>query len=66
VAARLAALPPQAIRQTKHLMRRGKPDLTPRIAEELELFHQRVHSPEAAEAFAAFMEKRAPDFSRFS
>jgi enoyl-CoA hydratase/carnithine racemase len=66
LAARLAALPPQAIRQTKHLMRRGKPDLPDRIAEELDLFRQRVHAPEAAEAFAAFMEKRAPDFSRFS
>ncbi len=47
-------------------MRRGKPDLADRIGEELELFRARVASPEAAEAFAAFMEKRAPDFSRFS
>jgi len=62
---RIAILPPQAIRETKHLMRRGKPDLTGRIAEELVLFRERLHSPEAAEAFAAFMEKRAPDFSRF-
>ena len=66
LAGRLAALPPQAIRQTKHLMRRGQPDLTGRISEELALFRERVQSHEAAEAFAAFMEKRAPDFSRFS
>jgi len=66
LAGRLAALPPQAIRQTKHLMRRGKTDLPDRISEELDLFRERVQSPEAAEAFAAFMEKRAPDFSRFS
>jgi enoyl-CoA hydratase/carnithine racemase len=66
LAGRLAALPPRAIRQTKHLMRRGKPDLQGRISEELELFRERVYSPEATEAFAAFMEKRAPDFSRFS
>lgn len=66
VAARLAALPPQAIRQTKQLMRRGKPDLPGRINEELELFRARLASPEAAEAFAAFMEKRPADFSRFS
>src|ERR1700722_18859055 len=66
LAGRLAGLPPQAIRETKQLMRRGKPDLSGRISEELELFRERVHSPEAAEAFAAFMEKRAPDFSRFS
>ncbi len=65
LAGRLAALPPQAIRQTKQLMRRGKQDLPDRISEELELFRERVYSPEAAEAFAAFMEKRAPDFSRF-
>lgn len=66
LAARLAALPPSAIRQTKQLMRTGKPALPDRIAEELVLFTQRVQSPEASEAFAAFMEKRAPDFSRFS
>ena len=66
LAGRLAALPPQAIRQTKHLMRRGKTGLSDRISEELDLFRERVQSPEAAEAFAAFMEKRAPDFSRFS
>jgi enoyl-CoA hydratase/carnithine racemase len=66
VAARLAVLPPAAIRQTKYLMRHGQPDLTGRIAEELLLFRDRVNSPEAAEAFAAFMAKRLPDFSRFS
>jgi enoyl-CoA hydratase/carnithine racemase len=66
VASRLATLPPEAIRQTKHLMRRGKPDLIGRITEELELFRERVGSPEASEAFAAFMEKRPADFSRFS
>ena len=66
VAARLAALPPQAVRQTKQLMRRGKAGLAERIGEELALFRARVASPEAAEAFAAFLEKRPPDFSRFS
>jgi enoyl-CoA hydratase/carnithine racemase len=66
LAGRIAALPPRAIRETKQLMRRGRPDLQGRISEELELFRERLISPEAAEAFAAFMEKRAPDFSRFS
>jgi enoyl-CoA hydratase/carnithine racemase len=66
LAGRLAGLPPLAIRQTKYLMRRGKPDLPDRISEELGLFRDRVASPEAAEAFAAFMEKRPADFSRFS
>jgi enoyl-CoA hydratase/carnithine racemase len=35
------------------------------MLEEGQLFAQRLKSPEAAEAFRAFMEKRAPDFSRF-
>jgi enoyl-CoA hydratase/carnithine racemase len=66
LANRLAALPPTAVRQTKQLIRHGAADLPDRIAEELELFGTRVRSPEAAEAFAAFVEKRRPDFSRFS
>jgi enoyl-CoA hydratase/carnithine racemase len=66
LAGRLVALPPEAVRQTRHLMRHGRPDLPDRISEELAMFRERVRSPEAAEAFAAFMEKRAADFSRFS
>lgn len=64
LAQRLAALPPQAVRETKKLIRHGAPDVTARIAEELELFRERLASPEAAEAFTAFVEKRKPDFSR--
>jgi enoyl-CoA hydratase/carnithine racemase len=66
VAARLAALPPAAVRQTKHLIKHGRDDVPGRIAEELLLFRERLRSPEAAEAFKAFVEKRKPDFSRFS
>jgi len=65
VAARLAALPAASVRQTKQLIKTGAPDLQARIAEELTLFAARVRSPEAAEAFQAFMEKRKPDFSHF-
>ena len=65
LARRMVALPPGAVRQTKHLIRHGAPDVTARIAEELVLFRERLASPEAAEAFAAFVEKRKPDFSRF-
>jgi enoyl-CoA hydratase/carnithine racemase len=66
LADRLAALPPWAFRQTRHLMRRVQPNLPGKIIEEPELSRKRVRSPEAAEAFATFTEKRAPDFSRFS
>jgi len=65
VAARLAALPAASVRQTKQLIKTGAADLQARIAEELTLFAARVRSPEAAEAFQAFMEKRKPDFSQF-
>ncbi len=65
LARRMAALPPQAVRETKRLIRHGQQDVTARIAEELVLFRERLGSPEAAEAFAAFVEKRKPDFSRF-
>ena len=66
LAGRLAALPPQAVRQTRFLIRQGAPDVADRIVEELALFRVRLQSPEAAEAFAAFVEKRRPDFSRFA
>jgi enoyl-CoA hydratase/carnithine racemase len=66
IAARLAALPPEAVRQTKALIKNGRPDVPGRIAQELELFRERLRSPEAAEAFQAFVEKRKPDFSKFA
>ncbi len=66
MARRLAALPPQAVRLTKRLMKHGAPDVPGRIEEELGVFRERLSSPEAREAFAAFMEKRKPDFSSFS
>ncbi|MEJ0016560.1 MAG: enoyl-CoA hydratase [Acetobacteraceae bacterium] len=66
IAQRLARLPPQAVRMTKRLIRHGATDVAARMDEELALFRERLASPEAAEAFKAFMEKRRPDFSRFS
>jgi enoyl-CoA hydratase/carnithine racemase len=37
-----------------------------RIEEELTVFKERLASPELKEAATAFLEKRAPDFSKFS
>lgn len=63
MARRLAALPPQAVRLTKRLMKHGEPSVAGRIEEEIGIFSERLRSTEAQEAFAAFMEKRRPDFS---
>jgi enoyl-CoA hydratase/carnithine racemase len=62
---RLAELPATAVRQTKRLLKHGHPDVPGRIAEELALLQERLGSPEAAEAFQAFRDRRKPDFSRF-
>jgi enoyl-CoA hydratase/carnithine racemase len=65
-AAAVAALPPESVRLTKALMKkRDAVDVSARIAEEGRLFRERLGSPEAKEAMAAFFEKRKPDFSRF-
>lgn len=62
---RLAALPPGALRLTKELLKRASAAaVAERMAEETRLFAERLATPEAQEAFAAFLEKRAPDFSR--
>lgn len=63
----LAALPPASVRMTKELMKRGLAQgVQERMTEELRLFGERLQAPEAKEALRAFMEKRKPDFSRFS
>ena len=62
----LAAKPPQALQITKMLLRRGDAQaIADTILVEADQFGQRRTSAEAHEAFAAFFEKRAPDFSRF-
>ena len=65
-AAKLAALPPGAMAATKSLLKRGIAEETRRIIDvELDLFGQRLKSPEAKEAVTAFFERRKPDFSKF-
>lgn len=67
VAQRFNALPPGAVRDTKKLMRQGLPPdaVAQAIRAEVEVFGQRLRSPEAQEAFSAFFQKRKPDFSKF-
>jgi enoyl-CoA hydratase/carnithine racemase len=61
----IAARPPSAVAITKALMRDTQAYLD-RIMEEGGHFTAQLKTPEAKEAFAAFAEKRAPDFSKVS
>ena len=62
-AARLAARAPNSIRKTKRLMRDAEA-LWALMQREGEAFGSQMSSPEAMEAFMAFTQKRAPDFSK--
>ncbi len=61
----LANKAPDSLRLTKALMR-DRPALLARMREEGALFAERLKSAEAAEAFAAFIQKRPADFSKLS
>lgn len=65
IAARIAAMPPEAVRQTKALMKTSGKAVAEAMAREGEVFMTRLRSPEAIEALTAFMEKRPPDYSSF-
>jgi enoyl-CoA hydratase/carnithine racemase len=63
VAAKLAARAPNSIRKTKALMRDAEA-LWGVMQMEAKAFGSQMRSPEAMEAFMAFSQKRAPDFSK--
>ncbi len=67
VAERFNGLAPGAVRDSKRLIRGPQQEaVKAAIAREAEVFGARLRSPEAMEAFQAFFQKRAPDFSKFS
>lgn len=53
---------PEALRQTKRLMRGDLSVVSERMIEESKVFGTQLQSPELLEAVMAFMQKRAPDF----
>ena len=63
LAGKLAARAPNSIRKTKRLMRDAE-RLWALMQREGEAFGSQMSSPEAMEAFMAFSQKRAPDFSK--
>ncbi len=59
----LTKRPAGALSMTKRLMR-DQQRIAAQIAEEGQLFKERLKTPEAREAFAAFAERRPPDFTK--
>lgn len=64
-AAKLAAKPLSSLLETKRLMKKGQAAQVQAVmVEEGASFGRMLREPAAREAFAAFMERRKPDFSR--
>ena len=65
-AQQLTQKPPAALRVTKALLKNAnRQAIAETLANEAQSFGRLLQSAEAKEAFAAFLEKRAPDFSKF-
>lgn len=64
-ARKLAAKPLSAVLETKRLLKSGQAQsVADRMAAEGEMFRRMLNEPAAKEAFAAFFEKRRPDFAK--
>jgi enoyl-CoA hydratase/carnithine racemase len=59
----LAEKPPSALRATKALLKRNSGAITKAMDSESAQFAALLQGPEAKEAFAAFLQRRKPDFS---
>lgn len=62
-AGRLATKPPEALALARQMLRGDTGDISQRVDEEAAAFLARLSSPEAREAFQAFIEKRPARFS---
>ena len=63
-AKRLAAKPRQALMTSRRLLRKNHAAISAIIDEEASNYVALMRSPEAREAFTAFLEKRPPDFAK--
>lgn len=63
-AKRLAAKPREALMTARRLMRGSPAEIDAMIDQESSAYQTLMRSPEAREAFTAFLEKRAPDFAK--
>jgi enoyl-CoA hydratase/carnithine racemase len=63
-ARRLAAKPRAALLTSRRLLRRNHPEISAVMEEEAKAYQTLIASPEAREAFTAFLEKRPPDFAK--
>jgi enoyl-CoA hydratase/carnithine racemase len=64
-ARKLAAKPINALLETKRLLKSGQQEaVAQRMGQEGALFRRMLGEPAAQEAFAAFFEKRRPDFAK--